>query len=477
MTELRTVADWQRALAAGATSVGLTTRLLELARGLENKRICVAFDDARALRDAEAADARRRRGESLSPLDGVAVTVKDAYDVEGWPTTYGTRFMRRVATADCEVVRRLRAAGAVIAAKVNLHEIGLGATGVNPHTGTPRNPWGDDRLPGGSSSGSGAAVAAGLGPLSVGGDAGGSIRIPAALCGVVGLKATYGRVPKSGTAELCWSLDHIGPLAASVADAELAYRLLAGPHDDDPSSLGLPPVEGDGDAPVRGLQLGVSRAWWELASADVRAACDETLKGLQSEGAEVVEVELAHLDLVRPTLYTIMGCEGAAAHEPLWKQHGGDYGADVQLLVGVGRRLPAVDYLKAQRIRTMIVAAFEAALDRCDLLVSPMTATVAPRRHPKAELAGEVDDRVTQQLTAFTFPANLSGNPSLSVPCGSGQEGLPVGLQLLGRAYEEARLLSVGRVVERVRPAFARAPAYRVDVLDGAASAQAARAG
>jgi len=377
--------------------------------------------------------------------------VKDELDVAGYPTTVGTRFLgRQPAPEDATVVGRLRAAGALIIGKTNMHEIGLGVTGVNPHHGACRNPYDPARAPGGSSSGPAAAVAYGLCPLGVGADGGGSIRIPASFCGVVGLKSTFGRLSEHGAAPLCWSLAHVGPIAATAADAALGYLLMAGPDPRDPNSLHqpTPTLAGLDRLDLQGLKLGIYPPWFEHADAPVVAACRRMLDELVQAGAELHEIDLPDLDIARTVHLITIVSEMATAHLRHYAEHRRAYGHDTRLNLVLARRLAATDYDHAQRLRARIWCHFARALEQVELIVSPATGCTAPPIPADVLRTGESNLPLTTKIMRFAQPANLTGLPAISVPVGYDPDGLPIGLQLMARPWQEALLLRVARFTE-----------------------------
>lgn len=400
---------------------------------------------------AERSKERYENGKPLGPLDGVPVAVKDELHQRGYPTTVGTRFLGGAPeTRDATVVDRLRRAGAVLLGKTNMHEVGIGITGINPHHGPARNPYDAHRITGGSSSGSAAAVAAGFCPIAVGADGGGSVRIPASLCGVVGIKGTYGRVSDHGVYPLCWSVAHVGPLASSVADAVLAFEIMAGEDPHDPNTLGVPPMKlsPPDPPPLSSLRLGLCHAFFESADEEVKAVCMERVRALEDVGVSVVEVDLPHLELVRPVQYVTIGVEMASAlyeHRDLHKR---DFGCDTRILLEAASSVSAVDYVRAQRLRTRIARSFNGALTSVDALVSPTTGRTATPIRDDALSDGESDQEVLEAMTAFSFAANVTGLPSVTVPAGYDFQGLPVGLQLMGRAWDEATLIRLAAEVE-----------------------------
>ena len=415
-------------------------------------RAFIASDRADVLGQARESARRYARGAPLGPLDGVPVAVKDEIDQRPYGTTVGTAFLGRTpATADATVVARLRAAGALLVGKANMHEIGIGVTGLNAAHGTPRNPHDPSRHTGGSSSGVAAAVAAGFCPMAVGADGGGSIRIPAAMCGLVGLKPTFGRVSEHGAAPLCPTLGHLGPIAASVADAALLYAAIAGPDARDPHSLVQPPVRVDGlrTPDISGLVLGVYRPWLEDAEPEIVAACNRLLERLVQAGARVREIEIPELEAARVAHAVTIASEMAEAMAE-HRAHLGDMGADVRINLALARALTARDYVHAQRVRTRAMRNIARALELADVIVTPATGIVAPAIRKDALRGGESDVTTLSAIMRFASIANLTGHPAIAFPAGATRSGLPIGMQAIGRPWEEHVLLRLARAAERV---------------------------
>ncbi|WP_457630909.1 amidase [Oceanithermus sp.] len=464
----RGVGDYLRAYREGtADPEEVAGRFLEAyARLNPTLRAFVAVNPDDVRRQAAAAAARWRSGKTLGPLDGVPVAVKDEIDVAGYPTTVGTSFLNRVADHDATVVARLRAAGAVIVGKTNMHEIGINPTGYNVHHGHVRNPYDPGRDPGGSSSGSAAAVASGLVPLALGADGGGSIRVPAALTGINGIKATYGGVSEKGAFPLCWSVAHVGPLAADVAGAELAHRLIAGPDPADPHTRAAPtPRPADLEREdLRGLRVGYWPAWFEHADDTVVAAARAGLERLREAGAELVEVELPGLDDARIAHAVTILAEMADSMND-YPDHWRDLAPATRINLLVGRGAGALDYLNAQRVRAAALEGLEAALGKADLLATPTTAITAPPMPASADEAGISDLTTVTRLMRFVFLTNLTGHPALSTPVGYDDAGLPVGLQLIGPAWSEPLLFETAAYLERTLRRLP--PQVFVDLLEG----------
>ncbi len=415
-------------------------------------RLFIAQDADDLMDQAEASARRYREGEPLGPLDGVPVAVKDELDQAPYPTTVGTTFLgRERAAEDATAVARLRRAGALLIGKANMQELGLGVMGFNPHYGTARNPYDPARSAGGSSTGPAAAVAAGLCPIAVGADGGGSIRIPASFCGQLGLKPTFGRVSEHGAAPLCWSLAHVGPIAGTSKDLALAYAAMAGLDEADPNTFVGPRPELDGlfDEDLSGLRLGVYRPWFEHADEEVVGRCREALNALEAAGAEVREVEIPDLDLVR-LVHLVTIVSEIAASRLLDDHHRSELALESRLNLALAHNLRAHDYIHAQRLRARICRHLEGILSgEVDVIVTPSTACTAPPLLDDALPQGQSDLELTVRIMRFAQVANLTGLPALTCPAGHDAGGLPVGVQLLGRPWEEATLLRLAAVIER----------------------------
>ncbi len=413
--------------------------------------ISVSRDDV--MFQARASAARWRAGRPLGAFDGVPVAVKDEMDQAGHGTTAGTKFLGGTrATFDSTVVARLRAAGALLVGKANMHELGINVTGLNPHHGTTRNPYDDRYHTGGSSSGPATIVASGLAPVAIGADGGGSIRMPSALCSIVGLKATFGRVSEHGSVQLCWSVAHFGPMATSVRDCALAYELIAGPDPLDLNTLGHPAVELDSAAPadLSGVTLGVYWPWFRHATTDVVERCEALLRSLVERGATLREIEIPELDLTRVAhLVTITG-EMAAAMQPHYARHQKDFSLDSRVNLAIARSFLGSEYVIAQRIRTRSIATFQRALSHVDAIITPATGQTAPRVNEASQPLGESDLSTTTEIMRFAFPSNFTGHPAISFPAGYDSNGLPVGMQAIGRPWGERMLFRIAAAAEQI---------------------------
>jgi Asp-tRNA(Asn)/Glu-tRNA(Gln) amidotransferase A subunit family amidase len=431
----------ERVIAAIAASNAATPSL----------RAIIASDADDIRKQAQVSARLIQAGKPRSLLEGVPVAIKDEMDALPYATWVGTSFLGQVPVAeDATMVARLRAAGALIIGKANMHEIGIGVTGQNAHHGTPRNPYAPDHYTGGSSSGPAAAVAAGLCPAATGADGGGSIRIPSAFCGVVGLQPTFGRTSSFGTAELTWSNDMYGPLAWSVADAAILYTGMAGPDPRDPNTLDQPALTLDGfdKTDLKGLTLGVYWPWFEHAAPEVVSVCKQMLAGLQSRGAQVREVTIPELDAVRIGHLVTIASEMLAGLGPYTKKHWKDLSLEVRTNLDLALAFTARDYLKALRIRTRSMAHFDQVLTTVDAIVTPTTASTAPLIPPDALPAGESDLTTLLEIMRFAPAANFTGLPAISFPAGYDSNGLPVGFQAIGRAWQEHILLRIAHAAE-----------------------------
>lgn len=408
-----------------------------------------------ALDEAKRADADLANGVDRGPLHGIPIALKDLYDTAGVRTTGGSRiFGDRVPDRDCAVVEKLRAAGAVFLGKLNLHEWALGVTNQNPHFGPACNPWDTSRIPGGSSGGSAIAVASGFCYVSPGSDTGGSIRIPASLCGVAGLKPTYGRVSLRGVIPLSWTLDHSGPLARTVGDLALALNAVAGHDQFDPSSVDVPSEDyasGIEDG-AKGARVVVpTNYFFDDVDPEVDAAVREAARVLTSLGATVTEMALPRVDLLAAQR-AILLTDAAAYHREHLRERAADIGADVLTRLRTGQTFTGVDYAQARRDRDELRREWLALLREQDIILSPTTVIAAPPRDGQDAVAA------AQRLTANTLPFNLTGLPAISIPCGFTQAGLPIGLQLAAGPWRERLLLRVARAYEHATPWHERLP-------------------
>ncbi len=375
-------------------------------------------------------------------LYGIPIAVKDLYDTKGIRSTSGSKFFAdHIPQEDALVVQKIKQAGAQIIGKTNTHEIALGVTNNNPHFGACRNPWDITRTPGGSSGGSAVAVATGMALAALGTDTGGSIRIPASLCGVVGLKPTYGRVSLRGILPLSWNLDHAGPLTRRVEDAALMLQVMSGYDELDPASCKATADDysshiKDG---VSGLKIAFAVGnFIDEADTEVLEAIRTAAQILKEQGATIIEVNTDFLREAALANGIMTQADGAAFHRERMKEHPDWFGADVRLRLETGAAFTSSEYSLARRTQTKVKRQCELLFEEYDLLLLPTTPIPAP------VLEGENAIERARQLTRFTAPFNLSGLPVISVPCGLTTEGLPIGLQIVSRAWNEAGVLQAG---------------------------------
>jgi aspartyl-tRNA(Asn)/glutamyl-tRNA(Gln) amidotransferase subunit A len=389
----------------------------------------------------------RRAAQSLvrkepGRLLGVPIAIKDLFATRGQRTTAGSRILRDwVPRSDSEVVGRLRAEGALIFGKANLHEFAYGVTNGNPWWGIARNPHDERRVPGGSSGGSAIAVVAGMASAAIGSDTGGSIRIPASLCGCVGLKPTYGRIPLDGAIPLGWSLDHAGPLTRGVDDAGVLFDILA-------RSDSWQRVRSRPSASLRGIRVGLLHGkLLEPCEAAIMAALEEAAGTLARSGLRVRKLEVSELEWTVATQLVTLRAEASAVHARWLRSRPRSYGRDVRARLQLGALVSASDYVIAQRMRLRIRKALEAAFDEVDVLLLPSTPITAPLVGSRAVRWRRREEPVDAALVRLTAPFNLTGVPALSVPWQADGD-LPIGLQLVAPWNEEARVLAVGRLLE-----------------------------
>ncbi len=442
-----TIDDYASAYREGKTDPVKTAenlvRLIEFSNsGKTPLNAVIKYRTDDILQQAEASFKRHQEGKPLSIFDGVPIAVKDEIDQEGYTTSVGTSFLgKEQAKYDAEAVRRLRTAGAILFGKTNMHEIGIGVTGLNPHYGVVRNPHAPYNYTGGSSSGSAAAVAAGLCPAALGADGGGSVRIPASLCGVTGLKPTYGRVSETGAAPLCWSVAHIGPLGATVRDTALMYGVIAGKDAVmPPSTLQPEPDLLNINEGLKGLRIGYYPDWYFDCDSSIRSLMDNALNIFRNSGAKIVKIEIPELEEMRVAHLISIVSEMTTAMNPYYKEHRKDFGLDTRVNLALGRRFSNVDYIHAQRMRTRAIEIFSGLLKDVDVIITPATAVPAPEIPKDALPLGESDLEVLSDIMRYAFPGNLTGLPALSVPAGYTAGGLPAGIQIMGRAWEESLL-------------------------------------
>lgn len=472
----------QKLRAREVSSVELTQAFLERIHALNPRlNVFITVAEAHALAMARAADARIARGDD-TPVLGVPIAVKDVFSTRGVRTTAGSKILANyIPTWDATVVERLTAQGAVMLGKLNCDEFAMGSSTENSAYGVTRNPWDDTRVPGGSSGGSAAAVAADLCCAALGTDTGGSIRQPAAMCGVTGLKNTYGRVSRYGLIAFASSLDTVGALTKDVRDAAIMLRAMEGRDPRDSTSVAAPPIEVAAldriDATLVGLRVGLPKEYFGAGiQPEVDRAVREAVDRLAQLGAHIREVSLPRTTIGLPVYYIIAPAEASAnlarydgvkyglrvQGEDLtatyMKTRGAGFGAEVKRRIMLGTYALSAGYydayyIRAQRVRTLIKQDFERAFEQVDLIAAPVTPDTA------FPIGAKGDDPIQMYLEdVFTLPVNLAGIPAISIPCGFDSNRLPIGLQLIGPAFSEQRLLEVAHVFQQVTDYHLRKP-------------------
>jgi len=397
-----------------------------------------ALQSARQAED-EAQRGERFNGQPLGALHGIPIALKDLYETRGIRTTAGSKFYAQyVPEKDAVVVDELKSAGAIFLGKTNMHEIALGLTNVNPHYGTCRNPWAADRVSGGSSGGSAVALAAGFCLGAMGSDTGGSIRVPSALCGVVGLKPTFGRVSLRGVIPLSWNLDHAGPMARTVSDVAVMLQVIAGYDPQDAYCLDVPVEDYMGHIRegVKGWKVALAEGeYFGLTDSQVKQAIDEAGRVFETLGAWVEPVLIPDCYQAALANGLMVTSDASVLYQEQIQTREEDFGKDVLQRLKNGASLPLKDYIQARRTQSLLQRKFGEFFNKFDLLLMPTTPVVAPR------VEGPDAIEMARLLTRYTSPFNLTGLPALSLPCGFNSEGLPIGLQIIGRHWKEAQVL------------------------------------
>jgi aspartyl-tRNA(Asn)/glutamyl-tRNA(Gln) amidotransferase subunit A len=432
---------------------------IERLNPLLNAYLLVTADQARAT--ARNSEREILHGDYRGPLHGIPICLKDNFYTRGVITTAGSQVLRNfIPRANSDVVAHLQEAGAVMLGKTNLHEFAYGVTSVNPHYGWVRNPWDETRISGGSSGGSAAAVVAGLAYGSVGTDTGGSIRNPAALCGIVGLKPTYGLVSLNGVVPLALSMDHAGPMARTVRDAAILLDAIARAAATTASSKkSVAPKRKAGpryaaslDRPIKGLRLGWPvRCCYAGATPEVERAVNVAARVLESEGAKLREISLDGVEATVEAANIVARAEALAYHAQAgyFPGRASEYGRDVKSHLQAARKISALDYLRALGARDVLRGIFEGAFKNVDGILAPTLPVTAPLRDQDVVRLANGEESVRSVFIRFSRPANFAGLPAVSVPCGFSDAGLPIGLQIIGPAWEDARVLQIAHAYER----------------------------
>ena len=425
-----------------------------------NSFITLLPEEARAA--ARRAEAEIQAGKYRGPLHGIPVGLKDLFNTAGVRTTSGSRiFDNYVPQEDCTVAARFHQAGAVLLGKLNMHPFAYGPTGENSDYGHMHNPWDPEMVAGGSSGGSGAATAAGQCTITMGSDTGGSIRIPSALCGIVGLKPTYGLVSRHGLTPLSWSLDHPGPMVRTVGDAALTMNVIAGhdPKDVASAQVDIPDYTTALSGDVRGLRIGVPKEYFEAPmDPQVDRTVRDALDLLADMGATVTEVSFPMFSHAYPISTAILMGEASAQHRDLLATDGDKMYPPVRLRLEAGLFISAADYLRAQQARSLLNREARQLLQQVDLLAGPTEPVTAPKLLATQVQAGEHMVGTVPALTQFTRPHNITGFPAISIPCGFSDSGLPIALQLAGRPFDEVTVLRAAHAYEQATDWHQRRP-------------------
>ena len=420
--------------------------------------------DEQARQVARAAEAMIMAGHRLGPLHGVPIALKDNIALQGLRTTAGSKVLADwVPHEDATVAARLKGAGAIFVGKTNMHEFAWGGTTDNPHYGTCRNPWDDERFPAGSSGGSGVAVAARTCYGALGTDTGGSIRLPSAINGIVGIRPTIGRVSNHGVIPLAWSMDTVGPMARSVEDCALMFNVIAG-HDPKDEASALEPVTdytADLARGVKGLRIGIVPGYFfHHLQPPVHDAVRHALATLEGLGATAVDVEIAHIHGNISAQLTIEAAEPSTYHQGWLREHPDAYGDDVRSLLEIGEMLLATHYIQAQRYRRLLRREFLDAFKSVDVFICPSLPFTATRvRETTVVIENGVAEDMLSAIMQFTGVPSLTGLPSLNVPCGFDDDGLPIGMQIIGQPFDEITLFRVGAAFQSVTDFHTRGPA------------------
>ena len=433
---------------------------IEATEPVLNSFITLLPEEARAA--ARRAEAEIQSGSYRGPLHGIPVGLKDLFNTAGVRTTSGSRiFDNFIPDEDCTVAARFHRAGAVLLGKLNMHPFAYGPTGENTDYGHMHNPWDPELITGGSSGGSGSAAAAGQCTVTMGSDTGGSVRIPAALCGIVGLKPTYGLVSRHGLTPLTWSMDHPGPLVRTVEDAALTLNVIAGYDPKDVASVAVDvpdhakALTGD----VRGLRIGVPREYFEAPlDPEVSQAVRDALRLLETMGAVVTEVSFPMFLDSQPISTAILMAEASACHRDLLARDGDKLYPPVRLRLEAGLFISSADYLRAQQARSLLDRQARQLLEKVDLLAGPTEPVTAPKLLARQVQAGEHTVGTTAALTQYTRPYNITGFPAISIPCGLSGAGLPIALQLAGRPFDELTVLRAAHAYEQATEWHTRRP-------------------
>jgi len=430
------------------SSLELTNEALaKIANSRLNAFITVLEDAARAR--ASAMDEELSHGIDRGPMHGIPIAHKDLVYTKGVRTTGGSKILKDFVPAhDADIAISLDRAGAVLVGKTNLHEFAYGITSNNPHFGAVRNPWDTERIPGGSSGGSGAAIAASIVPMATGTDTGGSIRIPASFCGITGLKPTFGLISKRGVMPLGWTMDHMGPMTKTVRDCAVAFQAMGG-------AAAIPAKNAD----IRGLRVGLPvNYYFDALDLEVSESVRTAVQTAAALGARIVDIKVPDIGALNVVGRMLLLAEATSVHQHHLNRRG-DIGVDVLTLLDQGRLIRAADYVDAQRLRRIYCREFSKLWSEVDCIFTPATPTPAPKIGQMTMKVGSADEDVRLATTRLMRAINVLGIPALAIPCGFTKAGLPIGLQILGAPRAEETILRVGAAIEDATGAVARKPA------------------
>lgn len=472
-----TVLDYSKAYSSGdITPRMVAERFIAAVRESSNPPMKMSFfinnNEEDILKQATESTLRYKKGEPISVLDGVLIAVKDEIDCSPYPTTGGTKWLHKVrpCTGDACCVMRLRLCGAILVGKTNMHELGAGTSGINPHYGVARNPYDPSKITGGSSSGSAAVVAAGLCPVALGVDGGGSVRMPAALCGVVGFKPTFGRIPLSGVLPLNWTVGMVGILAATVEDALVVYAAINGPLPSQQPTVSLPKVSFPllkSATSISAIKLAKYDAWFNDCSDDIRVCCSRAVDKLcERYGWKVVEVTIPNIEVMRLAHYLTIGSEcSTSLSSYLQKINCSDQGWDARVALSVYGSFSSQEYIKAQKIRNRQMQIHRNIFAKADVIVVPTTGVTAYEIKDDALKTGELDYIYGAALVRYQIAGNFLGLPAVTVPVGYDTAGLPIGLQFIGKPWSEPTLMHIAFAMQALCISEFRKPKVFHDLL------------
>ncbi|KAL7230917.1 hypothetical protein ACSBR2_009238 [Camellia fascicularis] len=471
----RTVLDYSRAYISGEiTPLMVAERFIAAVHESSEPALHMSFfidyNVGDILRQATVSTQRYKQGEPLSPLDGVPIAIKDEIDCMPYPTTGGTKWLQKVrhCADDACCVKRLRLCGAILVGKTNMHELGAGTSGINPHYGVPRNPYDPNKVSGGSSSGSAAVVSAGLCPVALGVDGGGSVRMPAALCGVVGLKPTFGRVPHSGVIPLNWTVGMVGILAGTVEDAFITYAAISGQFPscqptDAVKKISFPLLKTPNC--ISNIKMAKYGEWFNDCTDDIRVCCSDALDQLHKHyGWETMDVTIPEIEVMRLAHYSTIGSEcsnSIACH--LENMNVAEIGLDARVALSVYGSFSSREYLNAQKIRNRQMQFHKKIFAMADVIVTPTTGVTAYPIFDDALKTGELDYINGAALVRYQISGNFLGLPAVTIPIGYDKVGLPIGLQFIGKPWSEATLIHIAFAMQAISDS--RKPQVFYDLL------------